>query len=74
MRHALYARWHFTFNQKTLKTFKNIRRPTDIPDEGPLCDLLWSDPDTEENRPGWNENDRGVSYVFGKDVLEKVYG
>jgi len=32
-----------------------------------LCDLLWSDPNIEET--GWNENERGISYVFGKDVV-----
>lgn len=36
-------------------------------DEGLLCDLLWSDPDPEIS--GWAESDRGVSYVFGDDVL-----
>jgi serine/threonine-protein phosphatase PP1 catalytic subunit len=45
-----------------------IVRPTEIPDVGLLCDLLWSDPDPA-GRPGWHENDRGVSYVFGPDVL-----
>jgi serine/threonine-protein phosphatase PP1 catalytic subunit len=31
--------------------------------------LLWSDPDN--NVSGWNENDRGVSYTFGPDIVEK---
>jgi len=44
-----------------------IMRPTDVPDEGLLCDLLWSDPDNDAN--GWCENERGVSYTFGPDVL-----
>lgn len=44
-------------------------RPTDVPDTGLLCDLLWSDP--EEGVEGWGENDRGVSYTFGADVVEK---
>lgn len=48
---------------------KNIARPTDIPEEGLLCDLLWSDPNIEMN--GWAENDRGVSFVFGPDVVEQ---
>jgi len=42
-------------------------RPTDVPDTGLICDLLWADPDKESN--GWNENDRGVSFVFGQDVV-----
>jgi len=44
-----------------------IMRPTDVPDEGLLCDLLWSDPDNDST--GWCENERGVSYTFGPDVL-----
>ncbi|PIK47434.1 putative serine/threonine-protein phosphatase PP1 [Apostichopus japonicus] len=36
-------------------------------DHGLVCDLLWSDPD--EDITGWGENDRGVSYTFGGDVI-----
>ena len=35
---------------------------------GLLCDLLWSDPDKEVKK--WADNERGVSYVFGSDVLK----
>jgi len=55
-----------------LKSFEQIRRflrPTDVPDTGLLCDLLWSDP--EAKITGWGENDRGVSYTFGTDVVTK---
>lgn len=55
---------------KNLNDIVKINRPTDVPDEGLLCDLLWSDPD-DQYRSGWNENERGVSYVFGRDVLRK---
>lgn len=44
-------------------------RPTDVPDTGLLCDLLWSDPDKDVQ--GWGENDRGVSFTFGVDVVSK---
>ena len=54
---------------KTLKQILRIQRPTDIPDSGLLCDLLWSDPDRDVK--GWGENDRGVSYTFGEDILAK---
>jgi len=48
---------------------KRISRPTDVPDSGLLCDLLWSDPELDV--AGWAENDRGVSYTFGADVVGK---
>lgn len=34
----------------------DIPRPTDVPDEGLLCDLLWADPD--QNVMGWGYNAR----------------
>jgi len=43
-------------------------RPVDIPDTGLLCDLLWADP---EQISGWEANERGVSYVFGEDIIKK---
>lgn len=46
---------------------RQIARPTDVPDYGLLNDLLWSDP---ADMPGdWEENERGVSYCFGKKVI-----
>jgi serine/threonine-protein phosphatase PP1 catalytic subunit len=53
-----------------LRSFDQIRkisRPTDVPASGILCDLMWSDP--EKDLLGWAPNDRGVSYVFGVDVV-----
>lgn len=51
----------------SLDQVKRIVRPTDVPDTGLLCDLLWSDPDKEID--GWGENDRGVSFTFGEDIV-----
>ena len=39
------------------------------PSPGLLCDLLWSDPDKDIT--GWSENDRGVSFTFGPDVVSR---
>ncbi|XP_067130821.1 uncharacterized protein [Centruroides vittatus] len=50
-----------------LGQLRSIPRPIDVPDHGLICDLLWSDPD--EDITGWGENDRGVSYTFGGDVV-----
>lgn len=53
----------------SLDQVKRIVRPTDVPDTGLLCDLLWSDPDKDVN--GWGQNDRGVSFTFGGDVVRQ---
>eukprot|EP00397_Hematodinium_sp_SG-2012_P014564 GEMP01014808.1.p1 GENE.GEMP01014808.1~~GEMP01014808.1.p1 ORF type:complete len:303 (+),score=32.57 GEMP01014808.1:46-954(+) len=52
----------------SMDQIKRIVRPTDVPDTGLLCDLLWSDPEKDIN--GWAENDRGVSFIFGADVVQ----
>lgn len=51
----------------TMDQIKRVMRPTDVPDTGLVCDLLWSDPDVEI--VGWSENDRGVSFTFGKEIV-----
>lgn len=38
-----------------------------MPHEGPMCDLLWSDPD---DRCGWGISPRGAGYTFGQDISE----
>lgn len=48
---------------------KSIERPTDVPDYGLLNDLLWSDP--SETVAEWEDSDRGVSYCFGKKVVDE---
>jgi len=52
---------------KSLDQIRRIARPTEIPDAGLLCDLLWADPDADQS--GWGANDRGVSFTFGGDVV-----
>ncbi|CAE7443135.1 PP1 [Symbiodinium natans] len=53
---------------RTLDQINEIARPTDVPDHGLICDLLWSSPETDVN--GWTEMDKGVSYCFGQDIVE----
>lgn len=53
-----------------VEEINNIKRPTDVPDNGLICDLLWSDPDSENPFIGWAPNDRGVSYTFGINELK----
>lgn len=53
-----------------LSSFDQIRklaRPIEVPEMGLLCDLLWADPD--KGVGGWEENERGVSYVFGEEIV-----
>jgi len=50
-----------------LDQIQRVMRPTEVPDSGLLCDLLWADPSGDIK--GWVEGDRGVSYMFGSDVL-----
>jgi len=37
--------------------------------KGLLCDILWSDPSHESEN--WEENDRGVSFVFSKEIVKR---
>ncbi|KAL5720751.1 protein-serine/threonine phosphatase [Ranunculus cassubicifolius] len=50
-----------------LDPIRDLKRPNDVADAGLLCDLLWEDPDRENN--GWGKNKRGVSYTFGGDMV-----
>ena len=53
---------------KNMQNIQDIPRPTDIPDTGLLCDLLWSDPDKDVLE--YDENDRGVSVIFGEKIVQ----
>ncbi|CAA0833096.1 Serine/threonine-protein phosphatase PP2A-1 catalytic subunit [Striga hermonthica] len=55
----------------SLDTLDNIRaldRIQEVPHEGPMCDLLWSDPD---DRCGWGISPRGAGYTFGQDIASQ---
>ncbi|OBZ90118.1 Serine/threonine-protein phosphatase PP-Z [Choanephora cucurbitarum] len=53
----------------SMDDIRQIQRPTDVPDYGLLNDLLWSDPADIEG--DWEDNERGVSYVFGKKIINE---
>lgn len=55
-------------NIDTLDDVRKIDRVQEVPHEGPMCDLLWSDP---EERLGWGVSPRGAGYTFGQDISEK---
>lgn len=52
----------------TLDQIKQLDRVQEVPHEGPMCDLLWSDPD---DRCGWGISPRGAGYTFGQDISEQ---
>lgn len=55
----------------SIETLENVRaldRVQEVPHEGPMCDLLWSDPD---DRTGWGISPRGAGYTFGADVSKE---
>ena len=45
-----------------------LDRILEVPHDGPMCDLLWSDP---EDRYGWGISPRGAGYIFGHDISEQ---
>jgi len=55
---------------KSLEQLRSISRPIDPPNPSLYIDLLWSDPD--QWTKGWQANTRGVSYVFGQDVVNDM--
>ena len=52
----------------TLDHVRELQRAREVPHEGPMCDLLWSDPD---DRCGWGISPRGAGYTFGQDISEQ---
>ena len=52
----------------TLDHMRELQRAREVPHEGPMCDLLWSDPD---DRCGWGISPRGAGYTFGQDISEQ---
>jgi serine/threonine-protein phosphatase 4 catalytic subunit len=51
----------------TLDEIKNLDRKQEVPHDGAMCDLMWSDPD---EITGWSVSPRGAGYLFGGDIVE----
>ena len=49
----------------TIDQIRTIDRKQEVPHDGAMCDLLWSDP---EDVTGWGLSPRGAGYLFGGDV------
>ncbi|XP_053279433.1 serine/threonine-protein phosphatase 5 [Pleuronectes platessa] len=58
----------FSEDGVTLDDLRKIERNRQPPDSGPMCDLLWSDPQPQNGR---SVSKRGVSCQFGPDVTER---
>ena len=53
----------------SLDEISSLNRFVELPHEGGMCDLLWSDP--EEELVGWGSNPRGCGFVFGGDCVSE---
>lgn len=53
----------------SLDMVRSLERVQEVPHDGPMCDLLWSDPDDEVE--GWGSSPRGAGFVFGKKVSQE---
>ncbi|MES1918245.1 Serine/threonine-protein phosphatase 4 catalytic subunit [Bonamia ostreae] len=52
----------------SLDQIRSIDRKVEVPHQGSMCDLLWSDPEDIE---GWMLSPRGAGYLFGGSVVDK---
>jgi len=52
----------------SLHNIRALERVQEIPLDGAMCDLMWSDPD---ERNGWGLSPRGAGYTFGQDISEQ---
>jgi len=52
----------------SLDHIRSLDRFNEVPHEGPICDLIWSDPD---ERVGWGISPRGAGYTFGEDITAR---
>jgi serine/threonine-protein phosphatase 4 catalytic subunit len=52
----------------TLDQIRALDRKQEVPHDGAMCDLLWSDPEDIE---GWGVSPRGAGFLFGEDVVRR---
>ncbi|KFY22463.1 hypothetical protein V493_06576 [Pseudogymnoascus sp. VKM F-4281 (FW-2241)] len=52
---------------ETLDKIRLIDRKQEVPHEGSMCDLLWSDP---EDIQGWGLSPRGAGFLFGASTVQ----
>lgn len=54
-------------SSSSLNDIRQLDRFQEIPHEGIITDLLWTDP---EERNGWHTPPKGAGYSFGSDITE----
>lgn len=54
---------------KSLDELANLDRKVDVPHSGPMCDLLWSDPN--EKGQGFKPSPRSAGFLFGADITKQ---
>lgn len=54
-----------------LVQIRTIDRMQEVPHNGAMCDLLWSDPDPD-SCTGWGLSPRGAGFLFGESVTKPV--
>lgn len=52
----------------TIDEIRTFDRKQEVPHEGAMCDLLWSDPDEFSS---WGVSPRGAGYLFGENETRK---
>ena len=62
---TIFSKYTIQPSIDTLDHIRALDRLQEVPHEGPMCDLLWSDPD---DRGGWGISPRGAGYTFGQVI------
>lgn len=60
---------------RAIDEIRKIDRKQEVPHEGPMCDLLWSDPEEAADReqPDWSVSSRGAGFLFGLAPVEEFH-
>ena len=56
-------------NAEHIDDIRAVDRKQEVPHDGAMSDMLWSDPEPEVT--GFGFSPRGAGYLFGKDTVDK---
>ena len=54
---------------QSLEQIRALDRKQEVPHEGAMCDLLWSDPDDDIDT--WRRSPRGAGWLFGSKIVKQ---